>query len=945
MDLDALLKLLIAEIDVERIRNHAEAIHTTDRWSSYDRYHETADYVLGLMRDNKLRDLRKITTPADGKTFVGDWLMPLAWDARAGTVTISAPRKYQGKVLADYLVEPNHLVRWSSPTPPGGITADLVDVGDGARPKAYAGIDVAGKIVLINGNVGEAKALAVEHGAVGIISDMMPAPHLDNDQAVPWHNVFSTDQHWGPTANETNLWAFVLTPCDGRWLRRLMAGSRHPVQLHVEVDATLYEGETDTITGRLRGRDKSREEVWVYTHIFECGADDNAAACALAQEVLGTLGRLIRERRLPSLRRSIRHIAGWEWIGSTAYLDDRKRELRNVVATLNLDCVGLPRAATGQPVQLLVNPHAQSSFTDALMLDLWDRYARLRSTTVQARETRYGRPSDTQFCDPVYGIPTVFPYATVGRLCHNSRDVAAMHDPEMYRIFAATAGAFLYTLASADAGDTGPLADIAYARAVKSLVGKLNGTEPLSKTPCVDAVDYLAERQREAIRSVSRLAPRSAKARQHTGILVERLDHWLAAERQSLDNTLPVALPRHATADDWQAPSSMNDVGRLQPQPGLLLLPQVTPTRNADYGSPFWLSRLPANEAKQSMQFLNLQAFYWMDGKRNLQEIDRLVTHETGKPVAPGFLWFLRRLERYGYVSLRWKKPLTRRQIATELRCLGVGRGDVLFVHSALASLGYVAGGSDAVIDALRDAVGPQGTLVMPAFTYSKEIAIPGAGGPPYHPQRTACDVGIIPDTFWRRPGVHRSASASHSIAAIGPQAKFLANDDVTMEAYGRDGAFGKLYELDAKVLMLGCGLAPNSCLHAVEDWVGLPSMQPVDHLIEDDDGSTRVIRYQRQPIGRREFYLNSEKVTKSEVLFRQCGIVEDGRIGPAMAQVFMIRNMIDTSMAIIRDRDPCFLFHDVDDPDDSAPDLTHYFHEETKRRLQAGELCFEMGI
>ncbi len=89
------------------------------------------------------------------------------------------------------------------------------------------------------------------------------------------------------------------------------------------------------------------------------------------------------------------------------------------------------------------------------------------------------------------------------------------------------------------------------------------------------------------------------------------------------------------------------------------------------------------------------------------------------------------------------------------------------------------------------------------------------------------------------------------------------------MEAYGRDGAFGKLYELDAKVLMLGCGLGPNSCLHAVEDWVGLPSMQPVDHLIEDNDGSTRVIRYQRQPIGRREFYLNSEKVTKSEVLKR----------------------------------------------------------------------------
>ena len=73
-----------------------------------------------LALENKLADIRRITTPADGKTIVGDWLIPLAWNARAGTVTVTAPKAQAGRVLADYRVEPNHLVRWSAPRTQSG---------------------------------------------------------------------------------------------------------------------------------------------------------------------------------------------------------------------------------------------------------------------------------------------------------------------------------------------------------------------------------------------------------------------------------------------------------------------------------------------------------------------------------------------------------------------------------------------------------------------------------------------------------------------------------------------------------------------------------------------------------------------------------------------------------------------------------------------------------
>jgi aminoglycoside 3-N-acetyltransferase len=258
-----------------------------------------------------------------------------------------------------------------------------------------------------------------------------------------------------------------------------------------------------------------------------------------------------------------------------------------------------------------------------------------------------------------------------------------------------------------------------------------------------------------------------------------------------------------------------------------------------------------------------------------------------------------------------------------------------------LSSLGEVVGGADGLIDGLLDAVGPTGTVVMPTFSLSKREN--RDTHPPYHPRRARSDVGGVTDVFWRRRGARRSASASHAMAAIGPQAKFITNDAVMTEPYSREGPFGKLYQLDAWVLLIGCGLAPNSSLHAVEDWVGLPGMQPVDYMAENDGGKAKVIHYQQEPVGPREFYQSTAFVTKSEVLLRQHGVLKDGRVGPAVVYAFRFRDLMDHSMAIIRDEAPWFLYRD--DENDTEPEFSSYFRRETLRRLRAGKLCFEPGL
>src|SRR5215216_7553101 len=61
--------------------------------------------------------------------------------------------------------------------------------------------------------------------------------------------------------------------------------------------------------------------------------------------------------------------------------------------------------------------------------------------------------------------------------------------------------------------------------------------------------------------------------------------------------------------------------------------------------------------------------------------------------------------------------PVTRDGLAADLGRLGVRPGSVLLVHSSLSSLGWVCGGAQAVVEALLDALGPDGTLVVPTHT------------------------------------------------------------------------------------------------------------------------------------------------------------------------------------------------------------------------------------
>ena len=60
---------------------------------------------------------------------------------------------------------------------------------------------------------------------------------------------------------------------------------------------------------------------------------------------------------------------------------------------------------------------------------------------------------------------------------------------------------------------------------------------------------------------------------------------------------------------------------------------------------------------------------------------------------------------------VRGKRPVTRSALVRGLRDLGIREGGVLMVHTRMSALGWVVGGSQSIVEALLEAVGPDGTL------------------------------------------------------------------------------------------------------------------------------------------------------------------------------------------------------------------------------------------
>ncbi len=163
---------------------------------------------------------------------------------------------------------------------------------------------------------------------------------------------------------------------------------------------------------------------------------------------------------------------------------------------------------------------------------------------------------------------------------------------------------------------------------------------------------------------------------------------------------------------------------------------------------------------------------------------------------------------------------LTKSFLMDEFRALGMTEGDTIFVHSAYSSLGKAPGGMEggpqAVIDAILEVIGPDGTLIMPTFNYDF------LKGSPWDMRTTPSQMGVLTELVRQDPRAKRMFHAIYSMAAIGRHADELAAHR-TGDCFGESTIFTKFREWDAKILILGLAYSKSiTFLHHCEQMAGV---------------------------------------------------------------------------------------------------------------------------
>ena len=173
------------------------------------------------------------------------------------------------------------------------------------------------------------------------------------------------------------------------------------------MDARLYSGTYAYTTGVIPGA--TSEEVLALGHTGEEGAGDNASGVAALVEAMATLNRLISAGRLPRPKRTIRILAMPEMYDSMHYIASNPERIKRTVAALCLDTPAGGYDLAGSIYTFYTNPDVASSYTDAFIAKVADRYF---SKIGRAwRWHRFATGTDSYLGEPTIDVPTVWAYS------------------------------------------------------------------------------------------------------------------------------------------------------------------------------------------------------------------------------------------------------------------------------------------------------------------------------------------------------------------------------------------------------------------------------------------------------------------------------------------------------------------------------------------------------
>lgn len=423
-------------------------------------YHAATNIIADKLRAGGFDDLEVTRYPLDGELENNHRKMPLAWEPYNAVIRMVNPVQQE---LVNFETAPSCLAWWSTPTPPGGQTAELIDVGTGESAEDYNGKDLNGKIAFIHTTDRPegwmyASGLALEKGAIGILTDyfLYPMPPDRVQEKVP-HNVqllrLGANSHGGYQA-----WACAVDYPTGQLISDLL--QHGTVTINADIQCRLFKGESQNLLATIPGRDLPGESVFILSHAStgtKPGANC-AAGVALATEVAVTLKKLIDEGKLPPPRRSIKFLFVNEGLGSQDYISSHLEELPSIKASFCFCSAGNDQHKSKSVLIFSKNPDSIPSFLndyyqyvmDTTQKDkYWVGRDEMDMSSVVFEQVPYTPWSDNSAW-AAFGVPSGLVMSWPDIHFHSQNLTADTVDPKVIQRAALTSAVAAYEIANAD---------------------------------------------------------------------------------------------------------------------------------------------------------------------------------------------------------------------------------------------------------------------------------------------------------------------------------------------------------------------------------------------------------------------------------------------------------------------------------------------------------------
>ncbi len=895
-EMNELFTKLLRCVDRNRLNNGIENLWRREFPQTSTAHLAAAEYTLELLREAGLENAEMISFPADGKTVYQDKCMPLAWDASIGKLTIrKSPLVFADPVIADYQRHPFHLVKGSVAIPEGKRIVRII-----TEAQLFAGEDASGALVVCAPSTAPGSRIlkpALDLGALGLISDYYAQScRAQAPEAIGWINACTEAMNWHVIEGDRPFVCFSVTAGVGEQLRQ--AAEIGEVTALVECDGRRYQGSIPGVTALIPGRQK--KEFWLMAHLYEPLSDDNSTGVVGAIEMVRCIKDLIARGELPELEFSLRLVFGAEMYGFAAFAEHFGGDLHDkAIGAVNLD--SLMAGNPGQRLHVYLAAPASPFYGNALLEMFLDQWKDKNAFPVAKFAENGWYDDDTLLSDRTVGLPTVWFIGREKMFWHNSALTMRVIDSGIFARTCAAIGTWIAAVVTLNKDKLAQTARQAGAYALSHLAGEYRNI--LQKNlPVGDASDqllYRLQRDCERIEDFREVGSDPEIDRQ-IEVLKAAAQGYLAQIKQQASVT-------EERKGKWFAYSAT-----------------VVATR-AERGFPHDLTRLPGNLRKALPNGVIYGPFSRvlsnMDGQKTLQRVIREAEWEEGtifsETQIKEYLGAVMYLGKHGFLKVEYHQKVTHADILSALRNAGVRIGDCLFVHSSASAFGWIEGGESTVIEALLEAIGSDGTLLMPTFTVpfnSFEGTLNKSRRyRPYDP----CDasqawVGSIPRAFLVMPGVIRSQHPSHSVAGIGPLAA------ACLEAHREDdpptgisSPFAKLVDCKAKILYFGCSLASSTFLHYLETVADLPYLKGSVCRVKNEDGSLRTVYVPKNLPGDRDFYRDIDGNSKFFKKALSSGLkIEQSRLGCGKIQLLDAADLYQTGLKLLAD-DPNILLCD----------------------------------